>query len=205
MIEDFKIELQEKNPSFILSKWVLERVPIIFNDCSNTYIEYKELISKNIGIDSKAILFTGSSCCGFSLNPTKNYREFNSESDIDIAVISQHHFDISWHYLRNLKSEIYAFTPKQKFSIMDHRNRLIYWGTIATDKILEILPFGREWSQKLLELQKNKLFQNREIKLRIYKDFEALRAYHLNNFLNLRNELLKNNTDSDEIILEHNP
>ena len=38
-----------------------------------------------------------------------------------------------------LGTKRFDLTPKQSSSLDDHVNRLIYWGTIATDKLLEIL------------------------------------------------------------------
>lgn len=140
--DKFQKELLEAPVSFLVSKWIIDRVPHVFNDDREEYISWKEELAKKLQIDGKAIIFTGSSGCGFSLNPSKNYKDFDIESDIDIALISQIHFDIAWHYLRNLGSSRMGLTSKQKNSIRDHVTRLIYWGTIGTDKILEILPFG---------------------------------------------------------------
>ena len=100
--------------------------------------------ASKIGVDSKAIVLTGSASVGFSLNPDNNLRAFTDTSDIDVAIISQHYFDISWHFLRNVGTKRYGYNRKQKDAIDDHRNRLIYWGTIATDRILQILPFGEK-------------------------------------------------------------
>lgn len=197
--DDFFKDLQEKKDSYIVSKWILDKIPYIFKDDLEQYINWKELLSNKIKVDSRAICITGSANCGFSLNPQKNYRKFNDESDIDVAIISTHYFDISWHYLRNMGSERYNLLPKQKASITDHVNRLIYWGTIATDKILPILPFGIEWSKALIDMSKENRTSGREIKVRIYKDYESLRAYHINNITKLRNKYLMRTIKQEEL------
>ncbi len=201
----FQKELLEAPVSFLVSKWVIDRVPYVFNDDREEYIFWKEELAKKLKIDGKAIIFTGSSGCGFSLNPLKNYKDFNGESDIDIALISQLHFDIAWHYLRNLGSSRMGLTNKQKASVRDHVTRLIYWGTIGTDKILEILPFGKSWVLALEEMKNIAPIEGRTINIRIYKDFEALRAYQTNGFETLRTELLSTDEDKNEHILEYNP
>jgi len=191
MVKEFKDELIACPSSFICSKWVLDRVPFIFNDDRILFIKWKEELASNLGIDPKAMVMTGSASCGFSLNPYKNYREYNGKSDIDIAIVSELHFDIAWKTLRNLGTKRFDLTPKQKSSLQDHVERLIYWGTIATDKLLELFPFGREWNDDLLEMSKKQPAYNRTINIRLYKDFDALRAYQVDNLEKLRIKLFE--------------
>jgi len=84
-------ELLKEPVAYITSKWIIERVPFIFNNDLENYIGWKEKLSKLIGVDSKAIVFTGSSSIGCSLNPKKNFREYEKGSDIDVAIISNHY------------------------------------------------------------------------------------------------------------------
>ena len=186
-------DILNKPIEWTTSKWVIERIPFLFNEDFEAYLEWKTKFSSMIGIDSKAIVFTGSSSVGFSLNPEKNLKSFDGKSDIDVAVISSHYFDISWHFLRNLGPKIYKYNQKEKNSIEDHRTRLIYWGTIATDKILQILPFGIEWVKALNSMAKVKPTEGREINIRIYKDFEALKNYHNIGLKQIKDKLLISN------------
>lgn len=191
MKEKLKDDIVNENISFITSKWIVERIPFIFNNDLEQYIDWKERLSVLIGVDSKAITFTGSSAVGISLNPDKNFKEFDNTSDVDVAIISGYYFDISWHYLRNIGTKRYRLKPKEKNSIDDHKQRLIYWGTIATDKIIQILPFGNEWMKAIDEVKKLEPTKDREINFRIYKDFEALRAYQNGSINKLKDLLLK--------------
>jgi hypothetical protein len=176
--------------AYTTSKWVIEGIPFIFDNNLETYIKWKEQLSKLIGVDSKAIVFTGSSSVGYSLNPTKNFRQFDISSDIDVAIISSIHFDIAWHFLRNIGTKYHRFKPKEKIAIDNHRQRLIYFGTIATDKIVQILPFGKEWVTAMNEMAKVSPTKNREINFRIYKDFEALKSYQLIGLTKVKDQLL---------------
>ncbi|MCR6639852.1 MAG: hypothetical protein NVV82_12955 [Sporocytophaga sp.] len=191
MKEDLIQDILQKPVSTITSKWIIERVPLIFGDNLDDYISWKEKLSQLIQVDSKSIVIIGSSSVGYSLNPDKNFKEFDSDSDIDVAVISSHYFDASWHYLRNMGVKIHKLRPKEKNAVDDHRNRLIYWGTIATDKILQILPFGIEWTNAITEMKKTTPTIDRTINFRIYKDFEALRAYQNGCINKLKDTLLK--------------
>ncbi|WP_400079360.1 hypothetical protein [Winogradskyella sp. R77965] len=177
MKEALTQEIIDYHPNYISSKWVLERIPHIFDNDLEKYIDWKERLGNLIGVDGKAITFTGSAAVGISLNPDKNFRVFSDKSDIDVAIISSHYFDVSWHHLRNLGPKRHRLKGIEKSSIKDHRERLIYWGTIATDKIIQILPFGKEWMLAIDEMRKIDPTKDREINFRIYKDFESLREY----------------------------
>lgn len=190
MIDDFQTEITNTDISFVTSKWIIEKVPFIFSNNLENYIKWKEILAGKIGVDSKAIVLTGSASVGFSLNPNNYLRAFNAQSDIDVAIISEHYFDVSWHFLRNVGTKRHAYTRKINDSIDDHRNRLIYWGTIATDKIIQILPFGEKWITALNEMAALEPTKDRTINIRIYKDFEALRAYHLNNLKAIKDILI---------------
>lgn len=201
----FLEELEIKPVSYIISKWMFDCTPYIFDNAED-WLLWKEKLANLLKVDSRAITITGSACLGFSLNPEKNFRSFCEQSDIDVAIISSHYFDISWHYLRNIGPERFKLNTVQRNSLHDHVNRLIYWGTIATDKILEILPFGKTWVESLSEMANIEPTVGRDINLRIYKDFDSLRAYHSNNLNSIKNNILLREIGgiSNEIILKHN-
>jgi predicted nucleotidyltransferase len=138
----------------------------------------------------------GSCSFGVSLNPNKNYRFFDHESDIDVAVVSEYHFTSAWRALRNLGSEIHRLPTPAKKSVEDHVKKYIYWGTIATDRILHILPFAKEWRIAIETMQNTLPTKGRIVKARIYRDFDSLRAYQVDNLKNLRlNEIEKGVAD----------
>ena len=102
MKDDLIDDITNSSTAYTVSKWVIERIPFIFNGDLKQYIEWKEKLSIAIGVDSKAIVFTGSSSVGYSLNPEKGLKAFDDTSDVDLAIISTHYFDISWFFLRNM-------------------------------------------------------------------------------------------------------
>lgn len=191
MQEKFISELKSKSISLLVSKWILEAKPFVFEE-SDKYIEWKETLSELIQVDSKAIIFTGSSSLGFSLNPNKNYKQYDDTSDIDLAIISELYFNLSWFEIRNIGTKYFDLTKKQQNSISDHRTRLIYWGTIATDKLLPIFSFGKKWNNAIERMSKLHPTENREINFRIYKDFDSLRAYQADNLKKIQIKLFEN-------------
>lgn len=176
LIEEFKNDYNAHNSDFVVSKWIMEKIPHIFASDYTTFIKTKITLGKMLGVDSCAIVFVGSSSTGFSLNPSKNFKMYDDKSDIDIAIISNYHFNIAWHCIRNIDKNTQM--PMVKAAIDDHRMRLVFWGTIATDKLLGILPFGKTWAAAIDELKKNPIFEDRRINFRLYQDYDSLRAYH---------------------------
>lgn len=173
-----KNDLMAISPDVFISKWIMEKTPYIFDDNIMRYYEWKHKMALKLQVDARDIIVTGSACLGYSLNPKKNFKKFNQYSDIDVGIISNYYFDIAWHELRNQK--YYKLDNNMKHALEDHKNRLIYWGTIATDKILPILSFGKHWNKVINELKSCPPIDDREINFRIYKDNKSFRDYQIN-------------------------
>jgi hypothetical protein len=169
----------------ICSHWLLDRIPVIFNNDTRAYAAWRRQLAHMIQVDASEIRILGSAACGISFNPDKNFTYFNDKSDIDVAVVSEYYFNLSWRTLRSLR--LRKLSGTMLYSVNDHIHRLIYWGTIATDKILSILPFAKEWRDALDAMRLSNYTNNRVIKIRIYKDYQSLRGYHVSNIGGLKN------------------
>ena len=183
---EFLKELISLPPELIASLWILDRTPYPFNEDKKQYAEWRYKLSSMIEVDSSEIIITGSAAFGISLNPYKNFRFYDDNSDIDVAIISEYFFNTSWRFLRNLGNKKHSMPQAAKQSVEDHVHKYIYWGTIATDKLLPYLPFGKKWLEALEEMSKIEPTKNRIIKARIYKDFDSLRDYQVNNLKKLK-------------------
>lgn len=172
LVEDLNKEPNE----YVVSKWIVEKIPVIFNGDYETFIKTKLSIANKLGVDSCSIIFVGSSCTGFSLNPEKGFKVFDEESDIDIAVISHYYFNIAWHWMR--MQDVALLNTSAKKGIRQHRNYYIFDGTIATDFFLPYLPFGEQWTKVIKDLEYIPLFKGREIHFRLYQDHKSLIDYH---------------------------
>lgn len=128
-------------------------------------------------------------CKIFSLNPNKKFKPFNEKSDIDVSIISQYYFEVAWHDL--LYTSRNVIQPKMKEALDDHRQRLIYWGTVATDKILPLLSFGSQWDKIINESKVYPALEDRDINFRIYKDRLSIRNYLTTSISKLKSELLE--------------
>ena len=184
LLNDYCSESKE----YVVSKWIVERLPVIFNGDEVLYLHTKLKIAELLDVDSCSVVFVGSSCTGFSLNPRKNCKKFDDKSDIDIAIISHYHFTEAWHWLRSQNIALLRGDVKKGYQ--KHRSFYIFDGTIATDQILSFLPFGHIWQEATKELEKMTIFKNREIHFRLYQDHKSLIDYHINNINKNLPELL---------------
>ncbi len=68
----------------------------------------------------------------------------------------------------------------------DHVTRYIYWGTLATNRLLGVLPFGKRWLAATTHMASIEPSLGRTVNLRIYADHDSLRAYHIHGTRELR-------------------
>lgn len=190
MALDLHKEITSGNLDELVSILLFESVPYVFGGDMVAFRGWKAQLSDKLEVDPHEVIFTGSACAGFSLSPHKNLRPFGPASDIDIAIISEHHFSTAWHFLRGVDIALDPLTPAQKTAVTQHRTRYIYWGCIATDRILPILPFATDWVPARSDMRAVAPTAGREINFRVYKDFRALRAYQLFGLRSLKTELL---------------
>lgn len=179
-----------------VGRWVLERIPFIFQENADAYSQWRHRMARGLDVDACDIALTGSAAAGFSLSPYKSLKPFDEDSDIDVAIVSPYHFDVAWRYLRGLGSDLYKLTPAEQLSVADHRKRLIYWGTVATDRFLARLPFGARWLSVLSDVSGEFPALGREINARLYRDFSALRAYQTDGLRKLRESILNEGVET---------
>ncbi|MFD7079565.1 hypothetical protein [Streptomyces sp. NPDC059918] len=181
-------ELRELTPEAFVNHYVIDRVPWIFNS-RRQYVEWKIDLGRDLDVDPFSIVVVGSGCVGVSLSPTKNFSHFHTGSDIDVAIISPRHFDESWRWLRTLTpSESLALTRLEKDMFKWHHKNLIFDGTIAADRLMSKVPFGAQWTTGLARAALREPTEGREVKARIYRDFESLRYYQVKCVRDLRVE-----------------
>lgn len=189
LTDELKDALSTMTPSVFVSRWLLERVPFAFDNNLDAYLAWKHDLADKLAVDPKAITLVGTAAIGTSLNPTKNFKDFDAESDIDVAVVSQHHFNILWRWLRGLGAAYHGL-PAGARNAVDRHREYVYWGTIATDKLLPHTPLAAEWVPALDSMSSIGPTKGREVKARVYADYDSLRAYHAKGVRTIRQKLL---------------
>ena len=163
-------------------------MPYVFADDTVAYRQWREAIAPLLGVDPCNLFVVGSGGVGCSLNPYNDWKTFGQDSDIDLAVISSYHFDVAWRVMRLTKRG--EVSGKVWREIEKHRTNYIYWGCIATDKILGHLPFAKEWLDAATAAATQTATSNRDVNFRIYRDVASLRDYTVNGLRTLKAELL---------------
>jgi hypothetical protein len=191
--EKLRTELQDDlrnlNAETFAMRRMFDVLPHVFTT-SHDWSDWKIRLAKRLNVDPCSIFLIGTACTGVSLNPTKDYKTFDAESDVDTAIVSNYHFEVGWRALREIGAARYGMTSIEKAALEEHRQNLLYWGTIATDKLLRYLPFGRDWTLALADFAKLPPASDREVKVRLYRDSYSLVSYHLYNLRNLQRQLL---------------
>jgi hypothetical protein len=182
-------DIRTLSPDIFASQHIFEAVPFIFDGDLRAYVRWKTELSARLSIDPRAVAIVGSASLGFSLNPDKNLKKFDDTSDVDVAVVSYRHFEAAWDHLRKLGAALTAMTVEAQNAVQAHRRRYVFDGTIATDFILQYLPFAAEWLPAFAHMAGVAPTENRDIRARIYRDFDSLREYQLGGVLAARAHL----------------
>jgi hypothetical protein len=169
---------------------LLDSTPHAFGGDWKQFSEWKRDLSRGLGVDPHALVLVGSAAVGVSLNPRKSFRSFGPKSDIDVAVVSPTHFEQAWWYLRTLGSGFYGLPPAVRTAVAEHRSNYVYWGTIATDRLLPWLPFGTQWLSAAGKASARDPIADRTVNFRLYRDPSALRLYQSQGFNAARTRLL---------------
>ena len=178
--EELREEYARLGPQAFVANHIIDRVPFVFAGQQERYNHWRAKLAAGLNVDLGAIVLVGSGAVGCSLNPTKAFTPFGEQSDLDVGVVSTLHFDIAWRQLRNLKrSDTQSY---REWSAVAQHTKLVYWGCIATNWILHLMPFGAQWQNAALEVGPTAPeSQSREINFRVYRDIASLRDYHERN------------------------
>ncbi len=113
--------IESLNPPSIVSEHVLERIPHIFDNDWPLYRTWRAELGSRLGVDPCDISITGSACVGVSFSPRKNFSLFHDKSDIDVAIVSPHHFDVAWRSLRAFRLAD-ARNKRERQAVISHRD-----------------------------------------------------------------------------------
>ncbi len=193
--------LLKENTGGFVSKYILEPIPFIFANDISAWVEWKHTLASALDVDPRDIVLTGSAAVGWSLNPNKAFSQFHIGSDIDCAIISNYHFDVAWRYLRQQRVSWLTLSPADREAIRIHQKNFVFSGTIAANWILALLPFAQKWQAGLDYMSTIAPTLNRDVKLRIYKDFDALRYYQISNIERIRLEIVSASSN-DEVAID---
>lgn len=204
MITELKDDLLTLPIEDIYNKYLLgQNVWLFLNDGKkgDAYEKYDELkyyISKQLDVHFNNIAIVGSAKTGISFSPKKKLKPFNTESDLDIVLVSQKHYSKFWNaYLE-------MFYRGVTIPEYDFVNKSIFKGFISIKNPTEKHPDIKEWVKISNSFIKD--FQmffgiERDINYRIYSSWEAVQSYHFFGIKQLKN-YIENNNEKEQLVLQ---
>ena len=164
--------------------WIFKK--IYDNNWFIKYDEFKKYISKKLGVHYHDIGIAGSGKLGFSLNPSKKFKSFDDESDIDIIVVSSKLFNEFWEqYLSD------SYNPTARIDRIRTVSFCIFRKYLNLNYFRNN-EYYNNWLKKTGDLEKDiqLLFQiENEINYRIFESWAAVKLYYMSSIDNCKKEM----------------
>ena len=157
------------------------------------YLKFRSYMAEKFSISPQEVTIGGSAKFGFSLNPRKNYKEFDLNSDIDIVIISEKLFESLWDDLL----ESFVKNEYGLGSYYDYASSNVFKRFIDTKKLDRFLGTNYlKWIQKtegyIRDLQIDYNFPEK-IGYRIYISYEDYNINVIKNLKDLKGDENENN------------
>ena len=184
-------EMEELDDSLLwIDEVFLRSDPAAFADANLPFFDIATLISRELDVDRNGIFCVGSGAVGLSINPTKvkdfALKEFDLESDLDIAVISARHFEQAWQDLREATQPHLVELPVKLVENLSWQRKRFFDGVILTTELLPFLSFAGRWLgaiERVAEQIVRSLDRNVDVHLWLYRDYWSLRNYVFNSLV----------------------
>lgn len=192
------LETYENNLDYVISKYFVVPKSFYFNQKESkedTELIFRSRVAEAFEVHISNVIISGSAMTGFSLNPKKNLRLFDShfsitnarrdKSDIDIAIISDGLFtylsdkiyDFTNSYKTNWTSNLYNpnFNKNLKYNLLLFLARGWFRPDFCPDGFLERALKG----YALKEILQNE--ENRKVSFAFYKSWFFYESVHRDN------------------------
>ncbi|ACK66622.1 conserved hypothetical protein [Rippkaea orientalis PCC 8801] len=174
-------------------KKILHGIPYIFQGREDEYYNFRNKISQEFDIDFHEVFITGSAKLGFS--PRKR-KEFDYDSDIDVAIVSLKLYDkildIIYNYQMELRRSRTAITERE---LTMYHQFLEYtaMGWIRPDKLpisFKVHQLKNNWFEffKSISYGQSEV-GNYKVSAGVFKTYKHLEQYIVSDFKQLKNEL----------------
>jgi hypothetical protein len=189
LLNQFKQDLRTRDLRLVAYDYVLSSGSTILH--RENFLNLRTVVAdrwERWGVHPNDIIMVGSGKLGFSLNPDHRYAMFHTDSDFDLAILSDRLFDHYWirvdRYVRH-----YGFWGDSRRFF-----EFLTMGWIRPD----LLPTNDfqdrgEWWRFFGGLSNRTEYGRKKIRAGIYKSWEFLEAYHLGNLEACRSELENGN------------
>lgn len=155
----------------------ISRRHIVFGECAvidpDEYFRLRSVVARRYDLHPNDVLVVGSGKLGFSIAPSKQYRPFSDESDLDVVIISERLFDIVWQ-------DVHRYFNQGGY--WEHANafqQYLFRGWLRPDKLPpdHKFPFGKAWWEFFNHLSASREYSISRIRGAIYRNWYFLEAY----------------------------
>jgi hypothetical protein len=184
-IEAFKTILKgNEHEEVIVQKYIAHGTPYIFKDDEDKYFDLKREIAANFSEHYNNIHMVGSAKLGFSIAPSKLWKPFTVESDIDIVIVSTKLFESLWGSLHEFNI---ALTNRTKQEDATYKSFLNYFfkGWIRPDLFPFESSLQTDWFDFFKSISYGK-YGPQKVTGALYHSFNFFEKYHTANVAKLR-------------------
>jgi hypothetical protein len=173
-IEQFRSDLKVLQPSDVIRKHITTGTPVFLT--AELYFTLRSLIANHFKLYPGEVVLVGSSRTGFSIVPTKRYREATPSADLDVALISAERFDEYWDGVFAYSAIDRAWKRSTEYKRFV---RMLFDGWIDPRGLPNVPRFepAAQWSDFFDGLIRSRRFGLRRISARLYRTWSRLEAY----------------------------
>jgi predicted nucleotidyltransferase len=184
-IEKFKAILEgDEHEEVIVQKYIVHGIPYVFKDNEDKYFDLKREIAANFSEHYNNIHMVGSAKLGFSIAPSKLWKTFDIESDIDIVIVSSKLFEDLWKSTHQFNIDL---TSRNEQEERNYRRFIDYFfkGWIRPDLFPFEYPTKTNWFNFFKSISYEK-YGPQKITGALYHSFNFFEKYHIKNISKLR-------------------
>jgi hypothetical protein len=168
----FRNDLRRNEPPRIVQRWITHGDAAMLSP--EHYFELKEAVAQKFMVHPNEVVVVGSAKLGFSIAPKKRYRQFLSDSDIDVAIVSSALFDRFW-------VSVYDYSQRGPDPYWQDRQafqKYLFRGWIRPDKLPRSPAFAQrdDWWEFFRMLRHSRRFRH-GISAGLYKSWHFLETY----------------------------
>lgn len=173
---------------------VLHGTPAVFSGREDDFYSFRKRIAENFEVNFHEIYIVGSAKLGFS--PSKQYKLFNFESDIDVSIVSRNLFEKVMDEICKFQMEYRAArTALTERDVRNYHDFLEYsaLGWMRPDKLplpFQVNELKRSWFDFFNSLSYGKSeVGNYKVTAGLFKDYKYLELYTISSIKKVRNPI----------------
>lgn len=172
-ILNFKQDIVDLTPLDVIRKNIIYGNPAAIDD--SAYFALRSAVAAKYEIHPNEVLVVGSAKLGFSIAPSKRYRSFCDESDIDVVIVSDPLFSRIWRAVHDYEHHGGYWERCREFK--DY----LFQGWIRPDKLppSHSFEFGNDWWEFFNALSSSGDYASVKIRGALYKEWYFLEAYQM--------------------------